>query len=47
MEGSIVDSWTFLGDSNSSDSKERSALDLKLKVKNYKTIIRVLIHDHG
>ena len=48
-EGSIVSSWSFLSNSNSSGSKEQSAnpVDFKVKVKNYKTIIRVLIHDHG
>ena len=48
-EGSIVSSWSFLSNSNSSGSKEQSAnpVELKEKVKNYKTIIRVLIHDHG
>lgn len=48
-EGSLVSSWSFLSNSNSSGSKDRSLYlsELKMKVKNYKFIIKVLIHDHA
>lgn len=43
-EGSLISSWAFQSNSNSSGSMNPS--ELKKKIKNYKIIIRVLIRDH-